>query len=65
MDHGPEHPRDLDPYEAELGFEAAWVTVADAVRGNEEVLARGPAQPWVTRELSVLRVLSRRAPAPL
>ena len=65
VDHGEEHPRDLDPYEADLGFEAAWVTVEDAVRGNEDVLASGPAQPWVTRELAVLRVLSRRAPAPL
>ena len=65
VDHGEEHPRDLDPYEADLGFEAAWVTVEDAVRGNEEVLDRGPAQPWVTRELAVLRILRGRAPAPL
>jgi 8-oxo-dGTP pyrophosphatase MutT (NUDIX family) len=57
VDHDSDHPRDLDPYEAELGFEPAWVTVEDALRVNEQVLAHGPAQPWVTRELAVLRVL--------
>jgi 8-oxo-dGTP pyrophosphatase MutT (NUDIX family) len=63
VDHDHDHPRDLDPYEADLGFEPAWVTVDDAVRGNEEVLAHGCAQPWVARELAVLRVLRGPAPA--
>jgi 8-oxo-dGTP pyrophosphatase MutT (NUDIX family) len=57
VDHAEEHPRDLDPYEADLGFEPAWVSVDDAVRGNEEVLAGGAARPWVSRELAVLRLL--------
>lgn len=57
VDHDQGHPRDLDPYEADLGFEPAWVTVEDAVRVNAEILARGGAQPWVARELSVLRRL--------
>ena len=57
VDHDTDHPRDLDSYEAALGFEPAWVTVPDAVRVNAEVLARGAAQPWVARELAVLRVL--------
>jgi 8-oxo-dGTP pyrophosphatase MutT (NUDIX family) len=65
VDHDEEHPRNLDPYEADLGFEAAWVTVEDAVRQNEAVLARGPAQPWVTREVAVLRLLRGSATAPL
>jgi 8-oxo-dGTP pyrophosphatase MutT (NUDIX family) len=63
VDHDQDHPRDLDPYEADLGFEPAWVTVDDAVRGNEEVRARGGAQPWVARELAVLRVLRGAAPS--
>ena len=57
VDHDTDHPRDLDPYEAALGFEPAWVTVEDAARVNAEVLAGGGAQPWVTRELAVLRLL--------
>jgi 8-oxo-dGTP diphosphatase len=59
VDHDRDHPRDLDPYEADLGFAPAWVTAEDAVRVNAELLARGGAQPWVTRELAVLRVLVR------
>jgi 8-oxo-dGTP diphosphatase len=58
VDHGRHPPRDLDPYEAALGFEPAWVTLEHAVRVDAEVLARGGAQPWVARELAVLRVLS-------
>jgi 8-oxo-dGTP diphosphatase len=57
VDHDQDHPRDLDPYEAALGFEPAWVTVEEAVRVDAEVLARGRAQPWVARELAVLRLL--------
>jgi 8-oxo-dGTP diphosphatase len=50
-------PRDLDPYEADLGFEPAWLTIEHAARVNAEVLAGGGAQPWVARELAVLRLL--------
>lgn len=57
VDHDQEHPRDLDADEAALGFESVWVTVEDAVRVNAEVLAGGAAQPWVSRELAVLRTL--------
>lgn len=62
VDDDQDHPRDLDPYEADLGFEPAWVTAKEAVRVNAELLARGPAQPWVTRELAVLRLLGGADP---
>jgi 8-oxo-dGTP pyrophosphatase MutT (NUDIX family) len=57
VDHDQEHPRDLDPYEAVLGFEPVWVTVEHAARVDADVLAGGGAQPWVARELAVLRLL--------
>jgi 8-oxo-dGTP pyrophosphatase MutT (NUDIX family) len=55
-----EHPRKLDDYEHALGFQPVWVPLADAIRTNRTVLARGGAQPWVQRETTVLEALAGR-----
>lgn len=56
---GVEHDRALDDYERELAFHATWITPVEALRVNEAVLTAGSAQPWVAREIAVLRVLTR------
>jgi 8-oxo-dGTP pyrophosphatase MutT (NUDIX family) len=59
-----EHPRALDDYEHALGFQPVWVPLADAIRTNRIVLARGGAQPWVHRETRVLEELAARSRTP-
>jgi hypothetical protein len=52
----------LDPYEADLKFEPAWVSLADATRTNTAVLqATGREIPyWTKRETFVLQEIQRR-----
>jgi 8-oxo-dGTP pyrophosphatase MutT (NUDIX family) len=47
---------DLDDYERELGFEAHWVTVAQALEENRCLAGRGREDlpPWLSRETQVL-----------
>ena len=52
-----EHALRLDPYERDLGLRPVWITVAEAIAVNREVLAGGPAQAWVERETRVLEHL--------
>lgn len=52
-----EHALQLDAYESDLGFRAAWVAPEEALRVNEAVAGAGGAQPWVAREAVVLRHL--------
>ncbi|HTH13015.1 MAG TPA: NUDIX domain-containing protein [Spirochaetia bacterium] len=55
---------DLDDYERELGFEARWVTVDQALQDNRTLAAsgRGDLPPWLTRETRVLEWLASIGP---
>lgn len=49
--------QNLDAYEAERGFTPEWVTPAQALAANREVLAAGGYDRWVPRETRVLELL--------
>ncbi len=49
----------LDDYEAEMNFEPKWVAIDEAIRQNEGVVNTSTANPWVKRELFVLRELKK------
>ncbi len=54
-------PQKLDDYEADLGFQPAWITIGDALAENMRILAGDLNQrpPWLKREIHVLEFLSR------
>jgi ADP-ribose pyrophosphatase YjhB (NUDIX family) len=52
-----EHAQQLDDYEADLAFRAGGVAPQEALRINEAVVRAGGSQPWVAREIAVLRHL--------
>ncbi len=52
-----QHALRLDPYERDLGLRPVWITVAEAIVVNREVVAGGSAQTWVERETRVLEHL--------
>lgn len=47
----------LEDYEVDLGLEPRWITLQEALRANEQVMANG-APPWVKRGTMVLRLLA-------
>lgn len=51
--------KNLDQYEADLGFEELWITVDEALMGNEEILINHNSfkNPWVYRESNALKAL--------
>jgi 8-oxo-dGTP pyrophosphatase MutT (NUDIX family) len=51
----------LDPYELDLGFQAAWVDIDTAIATNTEVLLRGADYPrWTRRDTYVLGEVRRK-----
>jgi 8-oxo-dGTP pyrophosphatase MutT (NUDIX family) len=49
----------LDDYEREMGFQPAWVAIAEAIRVNREILATKDYSefPWIARDTFVLEQL--------
>lgn len=50
------HPQQLVDYEREEGYEVVWLTLAEAIARNEQVMGH-PQTPWVLRETTVMREL--------
>lgn len=50
------YARNLDDYEKEYRYQAAWMALPDIIRGNESV-ERYEKVPWVVRETMVMREL--------
>jgi len=50
----------LEPYEADLGFTAAWVCCRDALENNQRLMAtNNPENPrWLKRETAVLGIVN-------
>ena len=53
------HPQKLDDYERDEGYEACWLTLAEAAARNESADAQ---TTWVQRELAVLKYLNADSP---
>lgn len=51
--------QNLDKYEEEIKLRPVWVTVDDAIKANELVLARNDCPAWVTRETEVLKLIKK------
>ena len=51
------HDQSLDDYEQDLVLTPVWVSIDEALKTNQRVLASGLAPTWVTRETRVLRAL--------
>ncbi|WP_146814575.1 NUDIX domain-containing protein [Halobacillus faecis] len=47
----------LDPYEKDQDFSPVWISVEDAIAQNEEVLDRTNKNPWIIREIYVMKHL--------
>lgn len=47
--------QNLDTYERELDYTAVWVTLEEAIQQNERALQRVDANPWVQREVWILK----------
>lgn len=58
---GEPGPQALEGYELDLGFTPEWLTVDEAIRCNEQVLAKGRNIHfrWVQRETEVLKLLKK------
>lgn len=50
--------REMDDYEMEYGYQAGWITLEEAIAGNERVDDYDKL-PWVVRELLVMRELQK------
>lgn len=52
------HEQELEPDEVALGLTPRWVTLAEALATNRQVVDRGSPPPWTARELAVLTWLA-------
>lgn len=53
------HPQQLQGYELDEGYEAVWLTLAEAIARNEKISGQAET-PWVLRETTVMRVLQQQ-----
>ena len=51
--------RNLDDYEKEYDYRVQWMSLEEAIAGNEKVQHR-EAVPWVMREIEVMRQVLRQ-----